>query len=309
MISIYFPDDQRPKWPTPIVALGNFDGVHRGHQKLLECVKRSAVEQGGTAVALTFDPHPSLVLRPDKAPKLLMTLDQKLEAFERAGIQGVAIIRFTPDLARWEPELFVDTVLIDWLDVTAVWVGANFLFGRERAGTYTLLKALGEDRGFHTDKIDPVLYKDFAVSSSRIRRLVTEGRVDEASALLGRQFFLDGVIVEGDQRGRTLGFPTANLETKNQLLPAYGIYATIAVVDGVYHPAVTSVGIRPTIGDDTFTIETFLLDFSGDLYGKPMRLAFVGRLRDELKFDSLEDLTRQMGQDAEQAGRLLRQCD
>ena len=129
MIRIYFPDDQRPKWPTPIVAVGNFDGVHRGHQKLLERVKRSAVEQKGTAVALTFEPHPSLVLRPDKAPKLLMTLDQKLEAFERAGIQAVVIIRFTPDLARWEPELFVDTVLIDWLDVTEVWVGANFLFG------------------------------------------------------------------------------------------------------------------------------------------------------------------------------------
>jgi riboflavin kinase/FMN adenylyltransferase len=172
-----------------------------------------------------------------------------------------------------------------------------------------MLKALGEDRGFQTDKIDPVLYKDFAVSSSRIRRLVTEGRVDEASALLGRQFFLDGVVVEGDQRGRTLGFPTANLETPNQLLPAYGIYATIAIVDGIYHPAVTSVGIRPTIGDDKLTIETFLLDFSGDLYGKPMRLAFVGRLRDEVKFDSLDDLTKQMALDAEEARRLLRQCD
>lgn len=305
----YFPDSQRPRWPSPIVALGNFDGLHRGHQRILERVKRSAAERGGTPVALTFDPHPPQVLRPDKAPKLLMTLDQKLEAFEKAGIQGVAIVRFTPDLARWEPELFVDTVLIDWLGVSEVWVGANFLFGRERAGTYTLLKALGEDRGFRADKIDPVFHRDFVVSSTRIRRLVSEGRVDEAGALLGHHVFLDGVVVRGDQRGRTLGFPTANLDTVNALLPAFGIYATIAIVDGVYHPAVTSLGIRPTIGDNKLTVETFLLDFSGDLYGKPMRLAFVARLRDELKFDSLEALTRQMALDAAQAGHLLRQGD
>lgn len=306
---VYFPDAQRPRWPSPIVALGNFDGLHRGHQRILERVKRSAAEHGGTSVALTFDPHPPQILRPDKAPKLLMTLDQKLEAFERSGIQAVAVVRFTHDLARWEPELFVDTVLLDWLNVSEVWVGANFLFGRERAGTYTLLKALGEDRGFRADKIDPVFYKDFVVSSTRVRRLISEGRVDEAAALLGRQFFLDGVVIRGDQRGRTLGFPTANLETANELLPAYGIYATIAIIDGVYHPAVTSVGIRPTIGDDKLTIETYLLEFSGDLYGKPMRLSFVARLRDELKFDSLEALTRQIAADASQAGHLLRQCD
>jgi len=172
-----------------------------------------------------------------------------------------------------------------------------------------MIKAVGEDRGLHTDKIDPIRYNVFAESNSRIRGLVTDGRVDEASALLGRQFFLDGVVIEGDQRGRTLGFPTANLETTNQLLPAYGIYATIAIVDGVYHPAVTSVGIRPPIGDNKLTIETFLLDFSGDLYGKAMRLAFISRLRDEMKFDSLPDLTAQMTKDADEARRLLRQCD
>lgn len=306
---VYFPDSQRPKWRTPIVALGNFDGLHRGHQRILERVKRSAAEHGGTSVALTFDPHPPQALRPEKAPKLLMTLDQKLEAFERAGIHSVAVVRFTPDLARWEPELFVDTVLIDWLDVSEVWVGANFLFGRERAGTYTLLKALGEDRGFRADKIDPVFYKDFVVSSTRIRRLVSEGRVDEAAALLGHQFFLDGVVVKGDQRGRTLGFPTANLQTTNQLLPAYGVYATIAIIDGVYHPAVTNVGVRPTIGGDTPMVETFLLEHSADLYGQAMRLSFVARLREEKKFDSLAALSLQLTADAALAGRLLRQCD
>lgn len=288
-----------------MAALGNFDGVHRGHQKILDRVCRQAAERGGTPVVVTFDPHPPRVVRPDKAPPLLMTLDQKIEAFGRAGIQGVAVVQFTPDMARWEPETFVDTVLVDWLRVSEVWVGANFLFGRERTGTFTLLKALGEDRGFRADKIDPVRFKDFVVSSTRVRHLIGEGRVDEAGALLGRQYSLDGVVVHGDARGRELGYPTANLETRNELLPAYGIYATIAVIDHVFYPAVTSVGIRPTIGDNRVMVETYLLDASMDLYGKSMRVAFVRRLRDERKFDSLDLLTAQIGADCEAARQVL----
>ena len=236
---VRFPDAPAPAWPQPVAALGNFDGLHRGHMRLLERVRRQAGERGGTPVAVIFDPHPPKVLRPDKAPPLLMTLDQKMEAFERAGVQGVAIVSFTRELARWEPEHFVDAVLVDWLKVAEVWVGANFLFGRERAGTFTLLRALGEDRGFRAEKIDPVRYKDFVVSSTRIRHLIGEGRVDEAGALLGHHYFIDGEVVHGDGRGRDLGFPTANLATQNDLLPAYGIYTTIAIVDGVSHRAVT----------------------------------------------------------------------
>lgn len=288
-----------------MAALGNFDGVHRGHQKILDRVCRQAAERGGTPVVVTFDPHPPRVVRPDKAPPLLMTLDQKIEAFGRAGIAGVAVVQFTPDMARWEPETFVDTVLVDWLKVSEVWVGANFVFGRDRTGTYTLLKALGEDRGFRADKIDPVRFKDFVVSSTRVRHLVGEGRVDEASALLGRHYSLDGVVVHGDGRGRELGYPTANLDTPNELLPAYGIYATIAVIDHVFYPAVTSVGIRPTIGDNRVMVETYLLDASMDLYGKSMRVAFVRWLREERKFDSLDLLTTQIGADCEAARQVL----
>lgn len=288
-----------------MAALGNFDGVHRGHQKILDRVCRQAAERDGTPVVVTFDPHPPRVVRPDKAPPLLMTLDQKIEAFGRAGIQGVAVVQFTPDMARWEPETFVDTVLVDWLRVSEVWVGANFLFGRDRTGTFTLLKALGEDRGFRADKIDPVRFKDFVVSSTRVRHLIGEGRVDEAGALLGRHYALDGVVVHGDGRGRELGYPTANLETQNELLPAYGIYATIAVIDHVFYPAVTSVGIRPTIGDNRVMVETYLLDASMDLYGKSMRVAFVRWLREERKFDSLDLLTTQIGADCEAARQVL----
>jgi riboflavin kinase/FMN adenylyltransferase len=301
----HFPDTPRPKWPYPVVGLGNFDGVHRGHRKLLGEVRRHAADRSGTAVAMIFDPHPPKVLRPDKAPPLLMTLDQKIDAFADAGMTAVAIVRFTPELSRWEPETFVETVLIDWLRASEVWVGANFLFGRDRSGTFTLLKALGQDRGFKVDKIEPVFYKDFVVSSTRIRHLIAEGRVDEAAALLGHHYAIDGEVVHGDGRGRELGFPTANLVTGNDLLPAYGIYASIAIVDGVCHPSVASVGVRPTIGDGRLTIEAHLLDGTRDLYGARMRLAFVKWLREELKFEGLDPLREQIGRDAAQARQLF----
>jgi riboflavin kinase/FMN adenylyltransferase len=302
----HFPDTPRPRWSAPVVGLGNFDGVHRGHRRLLDEVRRHAEGRTGTAVAMIFDPHPPKVLRPDKAPPLLMTLDQKLEAFQRAGMSAVAIVRFTPELSRWEPESFVETVLIDWLRVAEVWVGANFLFGRDRSGTFTLLRALGEDRGFKVDKIDPVFYKDFVVSSTRIRHLVAEGRVDEAGALLGHHYAIDGEVVPGDRRGRALGFPTANLVSGNELLPAYGIYATIATIDGRCHPSVTSVGVRPTIGDGKLTVETHLLDGARELYGARLRLSFVRWLREEVKFDDLGALRDQMARDAEDARQLFR---
>lgn len=220
----HFPSDPSPGWARPVAALGNFDGVHRGHQKILDLVKRQADEDGGAPVVVTFDPHPPRIVRPDKAPPMLMNLSQKLEAFDRAGMHGVAVVQFTPEMARWEPEVFVDRVLVEWLHVAEVWVGANFLFGRDRMGTFTLLQALGEDRGFRTENIEPVRYKDFVVSSTRIRHLVAEGRVDESAALLGHYYYLDGIVVHGEKRGRLLGFPTANLRTENELLPAIGIY-------------------------------------------------------------------------------------
>lgn len=299
-----FPGSPRPRWPAPVVALGNFDGLHRGHLKLVEQVRRRAGERGGTPAAMIFEPHPPKVLRPDKAPPLLMTFEQKMEAFERAGLQGVAVVEFTEELSRWEPEVFVETVLVDWLRVAEVWVGANFLFGRDRSGTFTLLKALGDDRGFRVEKIDPVLYKDFVVSSTRIRHLLTEGRVDEAGALLGHHYFIDGTVVRGDGRGVALGCPTANLATGNELLPAHGIYATLAIVDGVTYPAVTSLGVRPTIGDNKLTVETHLLDGGRDLYGQRMRVAFVKWLREERRYDGLEPLREQIALDCAEARRL-----
>jgi riboflavin kinase / FMN adenylyltransferase len=300
---IHFPEDVRPsRWSQPVLALGNFDGVHRGHRKILERVRRVADERGATSVVMTFDPHPPRVVRPDKAPPLLMTKSQKLEAIEQAGVHGAAIVRFTPEMSRWEPEMFVRTVLVDWLRVAEVWVGANFLFGHDRTGNFTLLRVLGSRYGFRAEKIDPVRYKEFVVSSTRVRRLVSEGRVDEAGALLGHTYSLDGTVVRGDQRGRTIGFPTANLCTENELLPPHGVYATTARIRDVVHASVTNVGVRPTVDQSgRTTIETHIFNFDRDIYGAPVRLGFVQRIRDERAFETLEQLQAQIAVDCDRA--------
>src|SRR5262245_37242057 len=300
---IHFPEDARPpRWTQPVLALGNFDGLHRGHRKILDRVKRVAGEHGATSVVMTFDPHPPRVVRPDKAPPLLMTKAQKLEAIAATGIQGAAIVRFTTELSQWDPEMFVRTVLVDWLHVAEVWVGANFLFGHDRAGNFSMLRALGARYGFRAEKIDPVRYKDFVVSSTRVRRLISEGRVDEAGALLGHQYSIDGTVMRGDQRGRAIGFPTANLCTENELLPPNGVYATTARVADVVYPSVTNVGTRPTVDPSgRTTIETHVFDLDRDLYGASLRVGFVQRLRDERRFESLDLLRDQIAADCQRA--------
>jgi riboflavin kinase/FMN adenylyltransferase len=302
-----FPDDPRPaRWQQPVLALGNFDGLHRGHIKIIERIRRVSAKRGSSALVLTFDPHPPRIVRPDKAPPLLMTLDQKLEALARAGVQGVAIVRFTHEVSRWEPEAFVKTVLVDWLRVSEVWVGADFLFGRDRSGNFSLLRALGTQHGFRAEKIDPVRYKDFVVSSTRIRRLVSEGRVDEAGALLGHHFFIDGVVVRGAGRGRELGIPTANVQTENELLPPNGVYATAVTIDGVLHPSVTNIGVRPTFQDVSRpVIEVHVMGGDRDLYDRRLRLGFVQRLRDERRFPDVDALKAQIDADVRRAGRLF----
>ncbi len=304
---IHFPDDPRPvRWVSPVLALGNFDGLHRGHQKIIERVRRSAADRGGVGVVLTFDPHPPRVVRPDKAPPLLMTMPQKLAAIARAGAHGVAVVRFTPELSRFTPEAFVRTVLADWLRVAEVWVGADFLFGHERAGTFSILRSLGGRYGFRTEKIDPVRYKEFVVSSTRIRRLVSEGRVDEAGALLGHHFAIEGVVVAGARRGRELGFPTANLSTDNELVPPSGVYATTAELDGTCWPAITNIGVRPTFeAAGAVTIETHVLGFDADIYGAQLSLNFIQRLRDERRFADVDALREQIETDVRRAQRLF----
>ena len=305
---LHFPDSPRPKWPSPIAALGNFDGLHRGHLKLLERCAAQAGERGGTPVAVIFDPHPPRVLRPDKAPPLLMTLDQKLEALRARRPAGR---RHRAVHAR-AVALGAGAVRRDACSSTGcAWrrsgSARTFCSAATARARSRCLRALGEDRGFRTEKIEPVRYKDFVVSSTRIRHLVGEGRVDEAGALLGHHYFVDGTVVHGDGRGRELGFPTANLETGQRA--AAGATAStrrLPIVGGRQHPAVTSVGVRPTIGDGGRSRSRRTCSMAArDLYGEPLRLAFVQWLREERKFDDLEALRAQMADDCATAAALF----
>ena len=305
---VTYPDDPPPRWHNTVLALGNFDGLHRGHMKIIDRVRQRAGERAGTPAAMTFDPHPPRVLRPDKAPPLLMTREQKVEALRRSGMQGMAFVRFTHELSLWDPEMFVRAVLVDWLHVAEVWVGANFLFGHQRAGTFTVLRSLGARYGFRAEKIDPIRYKDFVVSSTRIRRLVSEGRVDEAGALLGHHYFIDGTVVRGAGRGKGLGVPTANVTTENDLVPPAGVYATYTTIGGHVRPSVTNIGLRPTFGDTAQpVIESHVLDFDRDLYDQRVRTSFVQRLRDERTFPDVDALRARIDADVRSARRLFRQ--
>jgi riboflavin kinase/FMN adenylyltransferase len=305
---IHFPGDSVPLgWKNSTVALGNFDGLHRGHLKILEKVRDRADEYGGTAIILTFDPHPPRIVRPDRAPRLLMTQSQKLQGLGEAGMDGVAIVKFSLALSQWEPETFVRNVLVDWLDVKNVCVGANFLFGRDRGGNFSLLRSLGARYGFRAEKVEPVRYKEFVVSSTRLRRLVSEGLVDEAGVLFGHHYSIEGRVIKGRGRGQKHGFPTANLDVENELLPTDGVYVTTVTVDGIIKPAITNIGVRPTFesaGDRT--VETHLLSEAvGDLYGQRIAVSFVQRLRGERAFSDVQSFTHQITKDCEQARELF----
>ena len=306
---IRYPDDPRPAlWKQTVLALGNFDGVHRGHDKIIDRVRRRGRALNGTAAVLTFDPHPPRVVRPDRAPPLLMTIEQKLDCMAAAGMDGAAVVRFTRELSLWDPELFVRRVLVEWLGVAEVWVGANFLFGHDRSGNFSLLRSLGARHGFRVENITPVRYKEFVVSSTRIRRLVGNGEVDEAGALLGHHYYIDGEVVRGAGRGQAHGVPTANLRTDNEIIPPDGVYATTVTLDGDIHPAVTNIGRRPTFETDgARAVETHLFDYSDDLYGRRVRLAFVRRLRGERAFPDAPALRRQIAADCDQARALFDQ--
>ncbi len=292
---------------APAVSVGNFDGVHLGHRALAEAVVREAQAAGGEAVVLTFDPHPSRVLAPDRAPATLMTIPQRAEALGALGIDRLAVLPFTRELSHEPPEAFARRVLAGALGARAVVVGFNFRFGRARAGDVAALKAFGDRLGFSVRAFPPVLYEGAPVSSSRIREALGRGAVEAARALLGRRYFVDGSVVEGVGRGRELGLPTANLDPLNEILPGAGVYACLCSVGGESRrrPAVVNVGRRPTFGGGATLLEAHLLGFEGLLYGRALRVEFEARIRDEERFPDAGALLRQVRIDIETAGRVL----
>jgi riboflavin kinase/FMN adenylyltransferase len=297
-------------WPRPAVTVGNFDGVHRGHQALVNAAIDAARALQGTNVVLTFDPHPSHVLSPHRAPDALMTIAQKAEILGGLGIAKLAVLPFTPELAQKTAEEFAREVLRGAMGAERVIVGTSFRFGRNREGDPARLADLGGGLGFTVQAVDPVLHDGIPISSTRIREALARGATDAAQALLGRRFFVDGLVRRGEQRGRKIGFPTANIDPQNETVPGGGVYACwcrlLDEKDGALRPGVVNVGRRPTFGaQGSLLVEAHLFDFDGDLYGRPLRVEFERRLRDERAFPGIEALRAQIAADAAEARRLL----
>jgi riboflavin kinase/FMN adenylyltransferase len=297
----------------PILTVGNFDGVHLGHRAILDIVTARARAVKGDAVVYTFDPHPRRVISPQATLRLLTTLEQKLELFAEAGVDVVVVERFDLDFARTPAESFVREFLHARIRPLEVYVGYDFHFGRDREGSMRMLTELGPRLGFSVTIIPEVVIGENDVNSTRIRQLLGDAKVEEAAQLLGRDYTVRGRVVKGDERGRGLGFPTANLEPENEVLPAPGVYAgQVRLLDageppaGTTLPAVTNVGTRPTFGtSDRVVAEAHLIDFSGDLYGRRLDLSFRFHLRPERRFSGAEALRAQIDADRAEARRRL----
>ncbi len=291
-------DIQRPT----VLTLGVFDGLHLGHQLIVRTVVERAHQTGAIPTVITFDPHPRAVLHPESAPPLLQTLDQKVEGFGVLGIQQTIVIRFDEEFSQTRAEDFLSSVVKDRLHAKEVYLGCGFAFGHNREGNIELLRRVSQDLGFFADEVPEVRFRNQRVSSSRVRGLLAEGRVNLARRLLARPYGVEGLVERGAERGAGLGFPTANLHPRNRVIPQNGVYVTGTLIDGQWRRSVTNVGVRPTFGADAEpSVETFVMDWAGDLYGDVVRVRFLHRLRDERKFGSIEELKAQIENDVKRA--------
>lgn len=298
-------DNAKIARPT-VLTLGVFDGLHLGHQLIMSTVVERARALSAVPTVITFDPHPRAVLHPESAPPLLQTFDQKIEAFSVLGVEQAIVVRFTRDFAQLEAEDFLREVVRDRLHAVEVYLGRGFAFGRNREGNIELLQQVSELLGFRAEEVREVRLRGQRISSSRIRALLAEGRVNLARRMLGRPYGVEGRVVHGAERGRTLGFPTANLHPQNRVIPRSGVYVTATLIEGVWRRSITNVGTRPTFEGEQAeeaTIETYVMDWTGDLYGDVVRVRFLHRLRDEQKFASIEELKRQIARDRDRASK------
>lgn len=295
-----------PRQRPSTVAIGVFDGVHLGHQDVLKRLTRRAREIDGSAVALTFDPHPLEIIDPQRAPKLLTTIEERARVMASCGVDVMGVLPFV-QIRDLEPRLFTSEILALRLHAAWIAVGEDFRFGRDRAGDPMLLSESGRELGFEVDVVSMVGDDDRdVISSTRIRALLGTGEVTAAERLLGRRFSLQGTVVHGDARGRTIGFPTANLRIPERMaVPGDGVYAVFARAADETHPAVVNIGVRPTFGVSSRTVEVHLLDFDRDIYGAEIRVDFVERIRAERKFPSLDELIDQIAEDVNTARGLL----
>lgn len=290
-----------------VCSIGNFDGVHRGHQKILQRLENAKRELGVPSLVYTFEPHPVRILNPKKNLKLIFDYEQRVRLLERYQPDGLVIAPFSADLAKTPAEEFVREVLFGKLAVKKVVVGYDFNFGRGGDGNADHLSMLGKDLGFSVEQVPAILYENRPISSSRIRRLVTAGEIAMVREMLGRPFFLAGKVAHGHSRGENLlGIPTANLTTQQEIIPARGVYAALVRVSQGIFSAAVNVGVNPTFDDETLSIEAHILDFSEQIYDQEMEIHFIRRLRGERRFQSLDRLKEQMFKDIEKTRELTK---
>ena len=283
--------------PT-VVTLGVFDGLHIGHQLIMKTVVERARAAAAVPTVITFEPHPRAVLHPESAPPLLQTFDQKIEALGVLGIEQTIVVHFDKAFSQIRAEDFLREIVVDRLQAKEVYLGRGFAFGHNREGHIDLLKRVSKDLGFLADEVPEVQIHGERVSSSRIRELILQGRLNLARRMLGRPYGVQGRVVRGAARGQEIGFPTANINPKNRVIPHRGVYVTAILIDGQWRQSVTNVGLRPTFGEATqSSIETHVLHWSDDLYGRTVRVRFLHRLRDEKKFSSIDELRSQIERD------------
>jgi len=301
----------RPDRPVSL-TIGNFDGIHLGHQAIMRCVVELAKNQNLIPAVMTFEYHPARVLHPDLTPPRLMPMEQRIVIMESLGIELVLVTRCRKSFFQKDRETFIRDVLLKSFDLKYVVEGANFRFGCDRGGDIDYLVQVGPSFGFQGIKVEPIRIDlpempDRPISSSLVRKLISSGKVDLAGHCLGRPYALIGQVISGAQRGRTIGFPTANLNVSGQMLPYFGIYVALAEFDKQFHPAAAVIGPAPTFEQYQPTVEAFLIDYQGDLYGKNIQLHLYKRIRDIIKFDSGDSLITQIRQDVEDVKLILRQ--
>src|SRR5215210_7793245 len=294
-------DNAKIARPT-VLTLGVFDGLHLGHQLIMQTVAERARAINAVPTVITFDPHPRAVLHAEDAPPLLQTFDQKIEAFSMLGLEQTIVIRFTRAFAQVRAEDFLRDILAERLQAKEVYLGRGFAFGRNREGNIALLKRVSEELGFRAEEVPEVQLRGQRISSSRIRLLLAEGLVGLARRMLGRPYGVEGRVTRGQERGRLLGFPTANLHPQNRVIPRNGVYVTATLIEGAWRRSITNVGTRPTFEAQAEpSVETYVMNWSGDLYGDVLRVRFLYRLRDERRFGSVEELKRQIARDQSRA--------
>jgi len=291
---------------NPVLTIGNFDGVHKGHLALFDKVMERAKAINGQSVIMTFDPHPIKVMNPGNGPPLITPVEQKLELISNAGIDVIVCLAFTLEFASMSAEDFVQDILTDRLGVREIVVGYDYTFGHKRQGDASLLREMGDKLGFRVHLTGPIHLDDAVVSSTSIRKLVQQGNLVDAKKFLGRDYQICGTVVKGKGRGgRLLGFPTANLEPVDELIPKRGVYAVTVRIDDKKYCGVANIGYNPTFGDDALSVETHVLDFSENIVGRMIKVKFIQRLRDEKTFGDVKELSDMITQDIEQARELM----